>query len=271
MSISSSRRALGALLLAAAGACGRQAQVAGSAGGAPEPNRSVSINAGEDVIRAMHAKYVGRWFTAITFHQTTSLLGASGSTNDQIWYVARGNAGEQRIDYVNPDLGNGMLVRPESTYFFSNGRQTQVTVGWNEMLLLTHDVYLQSPEITISILRSLGYQMSRLHSSGFLGKSAWVVGATSSQDSSSKQFWVERDRMVLVRVREKRGEMQFSDIHLGDFIPAGNGWIAKQTYQMQNGVPRLHQQIAGVKTDMPLDPGLFDPKQWSTVKHWSKP
>ena len=96
MSISSSRRTLGALLLATAAACGRQAQVASPAGGAPAPTQSISINSGEDVIRAMHAKYVGRWFKAITFHQTTSLLGASGSTNDQVWYVARGDSGQQR-------------------------------------------------------------------------------------------------------------------------------------------------------------------------------
>jgi hypothetical protein len=77
--------------------------------------------------------------------------------------------------------------------------------------------------------------------------------------------------MVLVRIREKRGEGQFSDIRLGDYIKAGDGWIAKQTYQLQNGMPRLHQLIAGVKTDTPLNPDLFEPKLFSSVKHWSKP
>jgi hypothetical protein len=77
--------------------------------------------------------------------------------------------------------------------------------------------------------------------------------------------------MLLVRIREKRAEGQYSDIRLGDFIKAGEGWIAKQTYQLQNGMPRLHQQIAGVKTDTQLNPDLFEPKLFGSVKHWSKP
>jgi hypothetical protein len=271
MSLSSSRRAVGALLVLAVTACGRQAQVASSAAGAPAPAQSISITDGESVIRAMHAKYMDRWYRNITFRQTVSLLGASGQSQDQLWYVAMAGPGLQRIDYVNPDLGNGTLVRADSTWFFSNGRQVSASDGWNDLLLLTHDVYLQPPEVTISVLRSLGYQLSRLRTSSFLGKTAYVVGASSQTDSSSKQFWVERDRMILVRVREKRGEGQFGDFHLGDYIAAGNGWIAKQTYQMLNGVPRLHQQIAGVNVDVSLDSALFDPKQWSTVKHWSKP
>ena len=77
--------------------------------------------------------------------------------------------------------------------------------------------------------------------------------------------------MVLVRVREKRSEGLFSDIRLGDYIEAGEGWIAKQTYQLQNGIPRLHQLITGVQTDTQLNPDLFEPKLYGSVKHWSKP
>jgi hypothetical protein len=271
MSLSSSRRALGALFVLAVSACGRQAQVASPAPGAVTPAPSISITDGESVIRAMHAKYMDRWYRNITFRQTVSLLGSSGQNTDQIWYVAMAGPALQRIDYVNPELGNGTLVRAESTYFFTNGRQISATAGWNDLLLLTHDVYLQPPEVTISILRSLGYQLSRMRTSSFLGKTSYIVGTSSPTDSSSKQFWVERDRMLLVRVREKRGEGQFGDFHLGDYIPAGDGWIAKQTYQIINGVPRLRQQVAGVSTDVTLDPALFEPKQWSNVKHWSKP
>jgi hypothetical protein len=260
-------------ILALAACGGRQPQVSSPAAGAaaPAPTQSVSITDGASLIRAMHAKYADRWYKTITFHQTTALLQQAGQTTDQTWYVAVAGPGKQRIDYVNPDLGNGMIVRAESTYFFSNGRQVRVASGWNDLLLLTQDVYLQSPEITISVLRSMGYQLARFRTSSFDGRTAFVIGSNSVTDSSSKQFWVERERLVLVRVREKRAEGLFSDIRIGDFMAAGNGWIAKQTYQLQNGVPRLHQQISGVKADTPLDPDLFEPKVFSSVKHWSKP
>ena len=269
----SSLRLGGALILAAIAGCGHPSQVSTPpAGGAPAPTQSVSINDGESLIRAMHARYLNRWYKTITFNQTTTLVQMSGQNNDQAWYVAIAGPGKQRIDYVNPDLGNGMIVRAESTYFFSGGRPTRApAVAWNDLLLLSQDVYLQPPEVTVSILRSLGYQLSRLRSSSFDGRTAFVVGSASVTDSASKQFWVERERLLLVRIREKRGEGQFSDIRIGDFIQAGGGWIARHTYQMQNGMPRLHQQVAGAKADTPLDPDLFEPKVFGSVKHWSKP
>ena len=274
MHISSSARLLaGALVFSAAACGGRQAQVSSPAAGTTPaaPTQSVSVTDGESLIRAMHARYVGQWYKEITFHQTTTLLAQTGANNNQTWYVAIAAPGKQRIDYVNPDLGNGILQRAESTYFFSGGRAMRASAGWSDLLLLTQDVYVQAPEVTISILRSLGYQLSRLRTTSFDGRTAYVVGSTSVSDSSSKQFWIERERMLLVRLREKRGEGQFSDIRMGDFIKAGDAWIAKQTYQFMNGMPRLHQQIAGVKTDTPLNPDLFEPKLYGSVKHWSKP
>jgi hypothetical protein len=267
------QRAAVALLITAMAACGgRQAQVSSpAAGSAPAPAQSISVNDGESLIRAMHARYLGRWYKDITFNQTTTLMGPTGQLTDQLWYVAIAAPGKQRIDYVNPDLGNGILQRSDSTYIFSGGRAARATAAWNDLLLLTQDVYMQPPEVTISILRSLGYQLSRLRVGSFDGRTAYIVGSTSQADSSSKQFWVERERMMLVRIRERRAEGAYSDIRVGDFVKVGDGFIARQTFQYQNGVPRLHQQVANAKVDTPLDPDLFEPKLFASVKHWSKP
>jgi len=242
-----------------------------ASGPAPAQSQSISVNDGESLIRAMHARYLGRWYKDITFTQTTTLLAQGGPNNDQAWYVAISAPGKERIDYVNPDLGNGLIVRAESTYYFAGGRPVRGSVGWSDILLLTQDVYMQPPEVTISILRSLGYQLSRFRTASFDSRTTYIIGTSGVTDSSSRQFWVERDRMLLVRLREKRDVGQFSDIRIGDFTKAGDGWIAKQTYQFQNGQPRLHQQVAGVKTDTGLNPDLFEPKVFASVKHWSKP
>lgn len=264
-------RGLAALLLLSIAACGRRSQVSSPAGTGAAPSQSVSITDGESLIRAMHARHSATWYNSISYIQTTTLLAQSGANSDQSWYVAAAVPGRLRIDYGNPDLGNGLLFRADTTYYFNGGRLARTGMGWNELAILTQDVYRQSPELTISVLRSLGFQMSRLRTSNFDGRTAYVVGSSSSTDSTSKQFWIERERLLLVRVREKRGEGRFADIRIGDFVPAGNGWIARQTYQMENGVARLHQQSTQFKVDPPLDPALFDAKTFSTVRHWSKP
>jgi hypothetical protein len=219
----------------------------------------------------MNARYADRWYRTMTYIQTARLMGQSGQNSDQSWYVAQSLPGRLRIDYGNPELGNGIMFHADTSFQFSNGRQVRTGSGWNELFLMTQDVYTQPPQVTASVLRSLGYQMSRLRTATFDGKSAYIIGSTSSTDSASKQFWVDRDRLLLVRIRERRPDGQFSDIQVGDFVPAGNGFIAKQVLQLVDGRPRLHQVATQIKADVPLDSALFDPKQWATVKHWSKP
>lgn len=271
MTTSTLIRAVAALLLLSTAACGRKSQVSSPVGAPAAPTQSVSITDGPSLIRAMHARYAASWYSSISYIQTTTLLSQSGANSDQSWYVAATLPGRLRVDYGNPDLGNGLLFRADTSYYFNGGRLARTNTGWNELAILTQDVYKQPPEMTISVLRSLGVQMSRLRTSSFDGRTVYVVGSSSSTDSTSKQFWIERDRLLLVRVREKRGEGRFADIRIGDFVQAGNGWIARQTYQMENGVARVHQQSTQFKVDPPLDPALFDAKQFSTVKHWSKP
>src|SRR3954470_6139321 len=237
MSLLSSVRVRGAALgLAFAASCSKPAQVSSPPGTkpapAPAPAPSISINDGESLIRAMHARYASRWFHTMTFIQQTTLTMTSGTPTEQSWYEALSLPGLQRIDYGNPDLGNGALFRSDSSYQFSGGRVARTSTGWNDLLLLSFDVYVQPPEVTISILRSQGYQLSRLRTSSFDGKTAFVVGSASQSDTSTKQFWIERDRLVFVRSMEKRPDGRHSDIRLGDFTQAGGGWVAKQMYQL---------------------------------------
>jgi hypothetical protein len=265
------QRGITRAILAAVAACGGSTQVSSPANGTTPAPRSVSITDGESVIRAMNAKYAGRWPKTGTYIQSVELLGAAAARgSDQTWYDAVSLPGRLRIDYVNPDLGNGLLYNGDSSFQFANGHMVRSGSGWNDLLLMTQDVYLQPPELTASILRGMGVQVSKIHTSSFLEKSVYVIGAGANQDSASKQFWIERDRLVLVRVREKRADGQFTDIHLGQFIPFGQGLIAREVYQMLNSQPRVHQHVSNVTADPVLDPALFDPAKFATVKHWSK-
>jgi len=207
----------------------------------------------------------------MTFRQTTTITRGTTTPSTQTWYEALSMPGRLRIDFGNPEAGNGLLYRHDSIYNISAGRVTSADTGFNPLLVLGFDVYSQPPEQTISILRHLGYQMSRMHSASLDGKAAYVVGATTTLDSTSKQFWIERDRLLFVRSRERNSSGQQSEVRFIDYVPAGSGWVARQVWQTIGGNPRLHEEYADIKSDVPLDSMLFDPRQWGTVKHWTKP
>jgi hypothetical protein len=260
-----------ALLAVGAAGCSQPAQVSSPVPGAAPARQSTAITDGESLVRAMYERYQNKWYRTMTFVQATTITRGSNPPQVQTWYEALLLPGRLRIDFNNPEAGNGALFRGDSTYNFSGGRLANADTGFNPLLVLGFDVYNQPPEQTISILRHLGYQLSRLHTASLDGRSAYVVGASTNSDSTSKQFWIERDRLLFVRSRERTSAGQQSDVRFTDYAPAGNGWIARQVWQFMDGNPRLHEQYANIKADVPLDSALFDPKQWSTVKHWTKP
>jgi hypothetical protein len=143
--------------------------------------------------------------------------------------------------------------------------------GHNELLILGFDVYTEPPARTEALLRHLGFELSRIHETVWHERPVYVVGAGRG-DTTSKQFWVDRDRLLFVRLlehtRQGRGEFRFED-----YVPtnAGGGWVAERVEQFTNGKRRVLEQYSDVRTNVPLSEALFDPQQWSTAVHWAKP
>lgn len=252
-------------------ACSHGAPVSSPAPSGAEPARHApAISDGESLIRAMHDRYAGKWYHTMTFVQRTTLSRQSQTPMVQTWYESMSLPGKLRIDVGNPELGNGTLFRADSTYSLSDGRVARADSGFNELLVLGFDVYTQPPDQTISILRHLGFQLSRMRTGDLDGKQVYIVGSASKLDSTSKQFWVEKDRLLFLRAEEKRPSGQQSDLRFIDYAPAGDGWIARQVVQLINGSPRVHEEYSDIRVDVPLDSALFDPRQWKTARHWAK-
>src|SRR4051812_5109588 len=102
MNLTSLRTAtMAALVVAASAACHHNTAPA------PVPARPAPVTTperrgfttGEEVIAAMHARYVGRWYSTLTFTQKTGRLGADDKWNVQTWYEAMRIPGRLRIDF----------------------------------------------------------------------------------------------------------------------------------------------------------------------------
>jgi hypothetical protein len=251
-------------------ACHRPSEVPVPNGPAPAPARqSVQIGDGEGLIRAMYERYSAKWYKNATFTQRTTIYRGQSPT-EQTWYESMLLPGNLRIDVGSPSAGNGTLFRGDSIYTMSGGRIANAVEGFNDLMVLGFDVYGQPPEQTISILRHQGYQLSRLHTDDFGGKAVYVVGATSRYDSTSKQFWVERDRLLFVKTQDATTNKQVRAVIFLDYVPAGNTWMARDVWQYVGGAPRVHEEYFDIKTNVDLDPALFDPRTWSTARHWVK-
>jgi hypothetical protein len=258
---------LGAALLIAS--CARApAAVSPRPSAVPQARRTDPVN-GNDLIRAMHDRYASTWYKTLTFSQTTTITLPNGGTLVQQWLEAGKFPGRLRID-TDTAGRSGVIYVGDSVYRFVQGKLAATTADKNELLVLGFDVYVQSPSRSVDVLRGRGIDMSKLSRSTWEGRPVFVVGAVNG-DTSSKQFWIDAERLLFVRLLEtvttqagpRRLEYRFLK-----YVPHGDAWVSEEVVGLRDGKPSLHEVYANVKVDVPLEDATFDPTQWATFTPW---
>ncbi len=263
-------RVVVALAAAVGVASCRRASVPQPSNPAPVANRPApaapALNTGEAVVRAMHDRYAGKWYRTLTFTQKTTTPLSSGGELVQTWYEAAMLPGRLRID-TDLKAKSGTLYARDSVFTFNAGKPAVADTGFNNLLVLGFDVYMQPTNRTISILRRLGYNLDLVHETMWQGKPVYVVGAQLG-DTVSKQFWVDKERLLFVRGIERGRQNARNDIRFNQYVETGGGWIAVEVVFLSNGRRRLLEEYSDVRTNVSLSDALFEPRQWTTAPHW---
>jgi hypothetical protein len=236
---------------------------------APVPQVSRTDPAdGVDILRAMHDRYASTWYRTLTFSQTTTILRPNGSLVQQ-WLEAGKFPGRLRID-TDTAARDGVIYANDSTYGFANGKLASARADMNELLILGFDVYTQPVARTAEVLRHRGIDLSKIARASWNGRPVYVVGATAG-DSSSKQFWVDGERLLFVRLLESvttPAGAQRQEYRFERYVPHAGGWVAEEVVGLRNGRQNFHEVYSNVQVDVPLDDALFDPSQWGTFTPW---
>jgi len=227
---------------------------------------------GLEVLSRMHDAYATTWYRTLTFVQKTRIDRPGQSPADQTWYESVAAPGLLRIDIADPDSGNGVIYSTDSTFVFKGGKAVARVGGSNPFLPLIMGVYTQDPATTAAQLGAYHMDLSRVSTAMLDGKPVWIVGATVPGDTTSPQFWVEAERLIVVRVISPIGNSGLSfDARLVDYVPAGKGWLAlKVTIGISNGT-KQEEVYTDFRADPPISPDLFDPAKYTTAPHWARP
>jgi hypothetical protein len=248
--------------------CGRSPASVSPHPAVPQSRRTDPVN-GSDVVQAMHDRYAGVWYKTLSFSQTTTITLPNGGTLVQQWLEAGKFPGRLRID-TDTAGRSGVIYSGDSVYRFVNGKLAAATADRNELLILGFDVYTQPAARSIEVLKSRGIDMSKVSRATWEGRPAFVVGAESG-DSTSKQFWVDAERLLFLRLLETvttangpiRREYRFLK-----YVPHGNAWVSEEVVGLRDGKPSLHEVYANVQPDVALDDAMFDPRQYATLVPW---
>ena len=230
-----------------------------------------SVNSGESLVKEMHARYAASWYPSVTFTQKSTTYNPDGTTKVETWYEAALLPGKLRIDIGPPSAGNGYLLVDGNVTVFKDGQVKANIPQVNMLLVLGFDVYKQAPEATLAIARKEGFDAGKFHEDTWEGKPVYVFGAEKG-DLKSKQFWVEKDRMLFVRLLEpdRNDPNKTQDIRFADYRKLGGGWIAALVEVYADGKKVFSEEYTEINGDAKLDPAVFDPRQFTSA-HWEKP
>ena len=232
--------------------------------------QAAEVKSGEALVKAMHDRYAATWYKTVTFVQKSTTYNADGTSKAETWYEAALLPGRLRIDIGKPSDGNGYLLVDGSVTIFKDGQVKTTRQQVNMLLVLGFDVYAQSPETTLAIAKQEGFDATKFHEDAWEGKPVYVFGAEKG-DLKSKQFWVEKDRLLFVRLLEpdSADPNKTQDIRFADYRKLGGGWIAALVEVHSDGKKVFSEEYSDIQKDVKLDPAVFDPQQFTTA-HWEK-
>ncbi len=233
--------------------------------------RAQEIHTGEDLLRAMHARYEASWYKTLTFTQKSTTYKPDGTSSAETWYEAALLPGKLRIDIGPAANGNGYIMVDGTATVVKGDKVTGTFPLVNILLVLGFDVYTEDPDTTIKVVRGEGYDLSKLHEDTWEGHPAYVVGAGKG-DLTSKQFWVTKDTLLFVRVIEPaRGDpKKLDDVRFMDYRPLAGAWVAARVEVHSEDKLVFSEDYTDIQANVKLTPAVFDPQQFSTT-HWEKP
>lgn len=252
---------LACAVLPVVGACARKAAVV--------PAPAVAVPAAPDgrtVIKAMNDRYIGKWYMTLTFKQNVTIIAQNRRQTRQVWNHYLTLPGRQRIDYVPLSTKSGVLYADGVLHSFTGGKLQNTQPGWHPLLVLTGDVYTQMPDTTAMQLDSLGFDLSIARKDRWDGKEVWVVGAAAG-DSTSSQFWVDTDSLLVRRVlvRDARGARPVTNETRYLNYKSVMGYpVAFSMRAYRGGRLYFRGESSNVREGETLSVELFEPQNWST-------
>ncbi len=159
----------------------------------------VKANDGRDVLKKMYERYSGKWYKNFSFNQTTESYRRNSLVATSTWYENIKFPNDFRIDFGNPDSGNAVIFKNDSSYLFRNGKRTNVRPDENDLVFLLGGMYFYPIDSVLSKMTTLGYDLDKFHEDVWKGKPVYVIGAGKGEDSVN-QFWIDKEHLNLVRM-----------------------------------------------------------------------
>jgi hypothetical protein len=231
---------------------------------AAAPQRPITTP--RDLLEAMRARYEGKWYRTLTFVQDNSEYHPDGTVTRSVWREWLQAPGRLRIEF-QPDSGSGMLFAADSQFVLTKDSITMSRPFIHPLLVLGFDVYAQPVARTLAALTRRRFDLSVLSEATWEGRPVWVVGAKAG-DLHTRQFWVDKERLVFVRMLGPGGQdtTRTSDTRFNKYAPLAGGWISPEVEFLVDGQRLFLEEYSGIQANVTMHDALWDARQWKATR-----
>jgi hypothetical protein len=238
------------------------------------PANSQEIHDGQTLLTAMHDRYKDSWYESVVFKENAITLNPDGTTKTEVWDEALELPGKLRINRGAASDGNGFVFVDGTLTTFQNGKSSGTRPFVHMLLVLGFDVYRQAPQTTIDIAKGQGFDLTQIHQEKWDGEDVYVVGAAKG-DLKSKQFWIEKKRLLFVRLiaPDEHDAAKIHDTRFRDYRKLSPGWISARVEFYVDGKNTFNEDYFDIKANAKFDPALFDPTKFNetSISNEAKP
>lgn len=222
------------------------------------------IDDGRALLTAMHDRYKDAWYDSVVFKENAITLNPDRTTKTEVWDEALEMPGKLRINRGPTSEGNGFVFNGGTLTTFKDGKASLPRPFVHMLLVLGFDVYKQPAQTTIDLVTAQGYDLSKIHEEKWDGEEVYVVGAAEG-DLKSKQFWIEKRRLLFVRLiaPDDHDSNKIHDTRFRDYRKLSPGWISARVEFYVDGKNTFNEDYFDIKAGGKLDPALFDPAKFS--------
>lgn len=220
---------------------------------------------GSEIITQMFNKWSGKWYKNFTFEQNVYYYKDNKIIKEDIWQEVISSPANLHIRINGFETNDGMIFRNDSIYYFSKGEITKKEHRVHHLLLLGFDVYFYQPIETIQKLKTLGFDLSKTYENQWQSRDVYVVGTENESDLNTSQFWIDKERLYLVRVMLNTNGI-VREVEMNNYTLIENNWVATDIVFKTNNVVTMVEKYFNIKFPKYIDGSIFDISRFKDSK-----
>ncbi|MGH2645946.1 MAG: hypothetical protein ACRDE8_00195 [Ginsengibacter sp.] len=217
-----------------------------------------------EVLKKMYDRYSGKWYKTFSFNQTTEVYRNDSLKRTEIWYENIEFPNNFRIDFGNPDSGNAVIFKNDSSYLFKKSQKADVRPDNDDLLFLLGGMYFYSFNDVIAKMKLFGYDLDRFHEDTWKEKPVYVIGALNDQDSVN-QIWIEKENFSPVRLLKYENNTK-EEALFENHVKLEGGFTETLVYFYINNKLIQVEKYHDLKGNAEIDPAIFDPENFIKLK-----